>query len=82
MSEVKKFIRPEGHRCKTSSNVFEILTFGTGKLDEHGFWEHGCYECARAHEQQFPEDGPCWPHTDEDLRKMGLVDLTFANFDV
>ncbi len=67
---VKQFIRPEGHGCDISTGIHDCLTFGTGKLDGSGFWEHPCEECARAHEQQFPEDGPCWPHTDEDLRKL------------
>jgi hypothetical protein len=70
---MKKFVRPEGHDCGISSNVFDILTFGTGKLDPDGFWEHGCYECARAWEAQFPKDGPCWPHTDEQLKEMGFL---------
>jgi hypothetical protein len=43
------------------------LSFGTGLLDNLGFWEIGCPECARAHEAQFPEDGECWPHSDETL---------------
>lgn len=73
------FVRPAGHECSTSSNIFEILTFGTGVLDANGFWEHGCYECARSHEEQFPEDGPCWPHTDEQLRAMGLSDESTAD---
>jgi len=69
---VVKFIRPPGHHCHVSTGIHDGLTFGTGKLDEHGFWDRPCYECARAHEQQFPEDGPCWPFTDAQLVKMGL----------
>ena len=71
--EQKPFIRPEGHNCKISSHTFDCLTFGTGLLEDNGCWEHGCDVCARAHEQQFPQLGPCWPHTDEDLIKMGLL---------
>jgi hypothetical protein len=70
---VKKFVRPEGHNCKVSTHIFDCLTFGTGRLSDNGLWEHGCEVCARAHEEQFPEDGPCWPHTDEQLREMGLL---------
>jgi len=51
-----KFVRPPGHRCKVSTGIHEGLTFGTGKLDE----------------QQFPEDGFCWPFTDSQLVQMGL----------
>ena len=71
--EQKPFIRPEGHNCKISSHTFDCLTFGIGRLEDNGCWEHGCPECARAHEQQFPKCGPCWPHTDADLRAMGLL---------
>ena len=58
--EIEKmpFIRPEGHHCWISSHIFDCLTFGSGRLEDNGCWEHGCPECARAHEQQFPE---WWP---------------------
>lgn len=69
----KKFERPAGHRCGISTHIGDLLSFGTGKLDGNGFWEFPCGRCARAHEEQFPEDGPCWPHTEEDLRAMGFV---------
>ncbi len=72
MREFKMFVKPEGHTCHISTGIHDCLTFGTGKLDGHGFWEHPCYACARAHEDQFPEDGPCWPHTEQQLREMGL----------
>jgi hypothetical protein len=68
---VQRFVRPAGHRkCRVSSGIHDCLTFGYGELDYHGFWEHGCYECARAHEQQFPNDGPCWPHTPKQISEM------------
>jgi hypothetical protein len=67
-----KFIRPAGHTCHVSQHFGEMFTFGTGELDAGGCWEHPCWECARAHEAQFPEDGPCWPHTDADLLAMGF----------
>lgn len=66
---VKKFIRPEGHKCLVSSHIGDGLTFGTGELDPNGLWEHGCYECARAHEEQFPGDGECWPFSIETLNR-------------
>lgn len=65
-----EFVRPAGHKCKVSSGIHDCLTFGYGELDYNGFWEHGCYECARAHEQQFPNDGPCWPHTPKQIAEM------------
>jgi hypothetical protein len=68
------FIRPEGHeKCGISTHILDCLSFGSGKLDGSGFWSEPCEECARAHEQQFPEDGSCWPHTDEQLKAMGLL---------
>ena len=49
----------EHHRVSTG--IDGRLTFGHGKLDEHGYWEKPCYFCAREHEKNFPEDGECWP---------------------
>jgi len=69
----KRFIRPPGHeKCSVSTGIHDCLTFGRGKLCDSGFWLEPCAECARAYEQQFPEEGPCWPHTDDDLRAMGF----------
>lgn len=68
---MKKFIKPVGHeKCCVSSTVTESLSFGTGELDDYGFWEYGCYECARAWEKQFPEEGACWPYSKEYLAKQ------------
>ena len=69
---IKPFVRLEGHNCHVSSGIHDYLTFGTGKLDDHGFWEIPCFECAREHEKQFPKCGPCWPHTPEQLEEMGF----------
>jgi hypothetical protein len=70
---IKPFVRPDGHEgCKVSMGIHECLTFGTGKLSDSGFWEYPCWECAREHERQFPECGPCWPHTEAQLEVMGL----------
>lgn len=64
---MKKFQPLKGHEnCKASSGI-HCLTFGTGKLDTHGFWEHGCQECAREHERQFPKDGP---HTEQQIKEV------------
>ena len=35
-------------RCGASTGIHEGLTFGSGKLDENGYWEHPCDPCARA----------------------------------
>lgn len=64
---MKKFIKPEGHECNFSTGIHDGLTIGTGELDPHGYWEHGCYECARAWEKQFPEDGEIWPFSEKTL---------------
>lgn len=58
-------IRPEC-KCGASTGIHESddsdgtpqnpwgLTFGSGQLDDYGYWEIGCSECARWHEY---EDG-------------------------
>ncbi len=68
-----KFKRPEGHKCHISTGIHGGLTFGNGELDEHGFWEKPCHECARAWEQRFPEDGACWPFSEKYLREHFYV---------
>ena len=64
---VKKFVKPVGHTCTASSGIHEGITFGTGELDDYGYWERPCWECARAWEEQYPEDGPAWPFAQEYL---------------
>jgi len=59
------FKKPEGHNCNISTGIHEGLTFGTGRLSEGGYWEKPCAVCARAWEQQFPEDDLCWPFPEE-----------------
>ena len=34
--------------CGCSTGIHEGLTFGRGKLDEHGYWEFPCRICAEA----------------------------------
>jgi len=41
---LKPFERPEGHDCHVSSGVHDCLTFGTGELDDNGFWENPCWD--------------------------------------
>lgn len=61
---------PRRDGCFVSTTVHGALSFGNGKLDEHGFFEYGCPECAREHERLHPEDGACWPHTEEQIAKL------------
>jgi len=60
-----KFLKPAGHKCGVSTGIHDGLTFGSGKLDNNGFWSKPCCECARAYEEQFPDDDECWPYADE-----------------
>jgi len=70
---MKTFQRPIGHeKHYASSTIAEDLSFGYGELDDYGYFEHGCYECARAHEEQFPEGGDCWPYSNQTLRRMKI----------
>ena len=49
--------------CEVSTGVYDHLTFGSGELDENGFWEYPCEDCARHHEIMHDETpGTCWPH--------------------
>lgn len=50
--------------CCVSTGIHEGLTFGSGDLDEYGYWEHPCDPCARLWEKERPQDGPCWPFKD------------------
>lgn len=68
---MKPFIRPEGHSCRISTGIHDCPTFGTGELDDYGFWAKPCYECAREYEKQFPKCGFCWPFTRKQLEEMG-----------
>lgn len=53
--------------CGVSTGIHGGLTFGSGELDEYGFWQVPCCACARAHEKSQPQDGNCWPFTNEQL---------------
>ena len=33
-------------KCSTSTGIHEGLTFGSGRLDEFGYWSHPCRTCA------------------------------------
>lgn len=46
------------------SSQLSGMTFGSGRLDDHGYWEFPCHLCARAFEKLYPEAIPCWPYED------------------
>lgn len=50
--------------CIVSTGICGHVTFGTGKLDEYGYWEHGCELCARAYEKRNPGK-KTWPSSPE-----------------
>lgn len=51
-------------RCCASSTILETLSFGRGELDQNGFWEIPCYQCARAWEAMYPDD-EAWPFRED-----------------
>jgi hypothetical protein len=58
--------RPCGnHECKVSTGIHDGLTFGSGELDENGFWSKPCGVCAREYERLHPEEAPCWPFAEQ-----------------
>ena len=66
----------EEHSCRTSTGIHEDmradgtsqhpwgLTFGSGKLDDYGYWEFACSDCARKAEiKDKVAKGSYWPFT-------------------
>jgi hypothetical protein len=47
--------------CGASTGFCDEPTFGRGELDDYGYWQIPCTQCARAWEAAHPEDGACWP---------------------
>jgi hypothetical protein len=47
------------------TDVLSGMTFGSGMLDECGYWEFPCHACARAFERLHPEAVPCWPYGED-----------------
>jgi hypothetical protein len=47
--------------CGVSTGFCDELTFGSGDLDDWGYFEHPCHACARDWETTHPQDGQCWP---------------------
>lgn len=54
------------HQCGASSGIHDGLTFGSGELDDYGYWEFPCYTCARSFEKAHPEYPQCWPFKKEE----------------
>lgn len=52
-------------KCGTSTGIDGSLTFGSGELDEWGYWSKPCRPCAENFEARNPElaqeYGPVWP---------------------
>lgn len=53
-------------RCAVSTHIGDCLSFGSGDLDENGFWEFPCRVCAVAAERRDRVAGaleymPYWP---------------------
>lgn len=46
--------------CMVSTGISGATTFGSGELDEYGYWEEPCTICARAWEKLYPGDW-AWP---------------------
>lgn len=71
-SEIKtEYEKLPGHEThKISMGIHDCLTFGFGELDQFGYWQHPCAQCARHHEKAYPNDGPCWPHSEEQIEVM------------
>lgn len=65
--------------CKCSTGIHEGLTFGSGELDECGYWEKPCAECARAWEKIHPEHGLSWPFSDEEKSGKDMSDKRNVN---
>ncbi len=45
---MKKGFGCERPECCTSTGIDESTTFGTGELDQYGFWEFPCKKCEEA----------------------------------
>ena len=70
---------PEGKAfCGSSTHIGGDISCGWGKLDPNGFWEFGCYECAREMEKAYNEEfkgtkheyEQVWPYSKEYLDSM------------
>jgi hypothetical protein len=68
---LKAVQRPCGNpECAVSTTIADTLSFGSGHLDDYGFWEFPCRVCAAATEardrargldKERPDLFPYWP---------------------
>lgn len=56
--------------CKCSTGICGSTTLGSGRLDDFGYWEFPCPECAREMERMLPEYGQCWPFANAELAEV------------
>jgi hypothetical protein len=54
------FRRPHDSDCCSSTTIAGEISFGTGELDDYGFWQFPCRLCAEAYELQ--TNKVAWPH--------------------
>jgi len=46
--------------CCASTTIADQASFGSGELDNNGYWEHPCKTCAKAFKVIYPEK-KVWP---------------------
>ena len=64
---MNKFVqKTNSHGCNVSTGICGRLTFGYGKLDEFGYWEHGCDTCAKEWRKNHPNDA-VWPIIEKEV---------------
>jgi hypothetical protein len=78
-------------KCSSSTGIhgdeshpLSGMTFGSGRLDQYGYWEFPCLTCARAFEKLHPDSGEAWPYADMDLQSYKYddsMDKFFGNHD-
>lgn len=60
--------------CPASTGIHDGLTFGRGTLDDHGFWEKPCSNCARWNEKEDNVPvGTYWPFDESHLFDEGMI---------
>jgi len=55
--------------CCASTNIAGHASFGSGELDDYGFWEKPCGICARKYEALTGEIA--WPYAKDSPQKGG-----------
>lgn len=53
--------------CCCSSSYFGHVTFGSGALDDYGFWEKPCLICALDYKRRYPKED-VWPENEEQVK--------------